>query len=88
MCYVCQVNEQRNAMKTPLHYNRVAAQKSLDVAKLFWMASETEDQEAVRHAAYMDAVRACVKMEAEHPTPSETKRRNDRAYLNSIGLYA
>jgi hypothetical protein len=75
-------------MKTSFHPNRQAAQKSLDSAKALWMASETEDQEAERHAAYMDALRVCVKMEAEHPTPAETKRRNDRAYLDSIGLSA
>lgn len=75
-------------MKTSFHPNRAAAQKSLDAAKAFWMASETEAQETGRHAAYMDALRYCVKMEAEYPTPSETKRRNDRAYMDSIGLYA
>jgi len=74
-------------MNTTMHPERIAADKAVKAAKMAADSATTEQESEMLLAAFDQAIKHSVAMDAKYPTAAESKRRSDRQYMNSIGLW-
>ena len=74
-------------MKSQMHPERVAADKAVKAAKAAADTATTEQECEMLWAAFEQAIKHSVAMDAKYPTASEVKRAENRQHMNSIGLW-